>query len=388
METRSHGLLIAIVVLVTPASAASAPSDNCPTSSPFTVSLPGPFGTEECFTTVDGRHHFYAPVRWDGAGTDLLIGLASDFGLDSSFQSVEVWSGGSEWGSGTVAEVLVDHSMWVWNDTVVAWVQGDTDGDGLEEVGYAWSDWTSRYCEGGYASLFEQTGPEATWGVYMLGLAWDHRLGDVNGDGFDDIAGADGVLLGSPDGSWATNAAVLPSTLPVAGRIGDINGDGYDDIRLWDQPNAQSSWAPGSASSLGPAQPFPISGATYPLGDIDGDGFDDILIVEPAASYWESETATVHLGSAGGPATDGSCCSREPGSSTSAGSRRATSTETASATFSWVTTAMSAPTRATTTKRHCCTSGGPWARREVRPGSESSQGGSLETSTRTDWSTW
>ncbi len=161
-------------------------------------------------------------------------------------------------------------------------------------------------------------------------------VGDIDGDGRDEIAvnqiGApvvivDAEVLTAPD----TAVATMPGTrisgtgidiVSMAG-VGDVNGDGRDDLAV------------GSASYTGPAATSPYTGAVWVLtdlsadvalgtdpvpgfridgptrgydllgtsvvglGDIDGDGFDDLMIGGESDSP-RSGSAVVVLGGANG----------------------------------------------------------------------------------------
>jgi len=147
-----------------------------------------------------------------------------------------------------------------------------------------------------------------------LGVGLD-SAGDVNGDGYDDIivAGWDYSALqtmafvwyGSAGGLGATNrtadwtAAVAPNRGAVARGIGDVNGDGWDDVMLGidmydggvtDQ-GVVYAWF-GSATGLGPSgtpanadwsatgvqQGAHFGCAGDGAGDLNGDGSDDVAI--------------------------------------------------------------------------------------------------------------
>jgi VCBS repeat-containing protein len=111
-------------------------------------------------------------------------------------------------------------------------------------------EWTTS-AEGILPGLFGQLAVDAAYGYSVAGL------GDVNGDGFDDVAvgapatvdifpnvsgsiaavGAVFVYLGSSNGLSTTPSAVLQPTTVVAGALfgysiagGDVNGDGKNDI--------------------------------------------------------------------------------------------------------------------------------------------------------------
>lgn len=303
-QRRIHRTVFLVAVLALPGISNAAPSDDCPATSPFTVSQPGVVGVEECFGTVDIGHSFKA-VHWNADEyVDLLIGLNAGFGIGASSQSVEIWAGGPGWRPGQSPEILVDHSLW-WasSNTHVTTGWGDTDGDGLDEVEYGASNWSSNYCTGGTTGLYETTGALASWGVYMnFGTV---ALGDVNGDGYEDVKGASEVVLGGPDGAWAASAATLPAP-NLAGRLGDVNGDGFDDVRLWTYQGGvvEVFWAAGGPTSIGSAEPLPWTDSLYRVGDVNGDDAADLVRVEQLPNYGGS-TATLHVGSALGPSVTG-----------------------------------------------------------------------------------
>ena len=163
--------------------------------------------------------------------------------------------------------------------------------------------------------------------------------GDVNGDGYDDLlVGAPGwdtgqfngagrvtLHLGSaarlsstPDSTWeGLTAEALGSATASAG---DVNGDGYGDIAMG-APTGTSGVAGGSnppgvarvffggASGPGTGADWTYGGgqggaelgaALSGAGDVNGDGFDDLLVGAPGFDDGQSDEGRVSLFSGGG----------------------------------------------------------------------------------------
>jgi len=144
--------------------------------------------------------------------------------------------------------------------------------------------------------------------------------GDVNGDGYDDIiVGAQGssashagrvyIHHGSSSGAAAVPARTLAGTSSgstFGGEVtslGDINGDGYDDIAvcggLATTGLGQVSVFLGSASGIGSSYYQQISDPTgggqgwcqaISSGDFNGDGYGDLAVAAPYADYSTSTT--------------------------------------------------------------------------------------------------
>jgi len=163
--------------------------------------------------------------------------------------------------------------------------------------------------------------------------------GDVNSDGFDDIfvaaprsslgALSEGriyVYYGSPAGpsrtpSWTVASNQAGALLGFSGEgAGDVNGDGFDDLAVsaLNYPNASGIFGRvqcyyGSATGLattpgwiveslepGSEYGFDIAGA----GDVNADGFDDIVVgapLSPNSQGTDGGRALAYYGSANGP---------------------------------------------------------------------------------------
>ncbi|MCY2960772.1 MAG: FG-GAP-like repeat-containing protein [Planctomycetota bacterium] len=162
--------------------------------------------------------------------------------------------------------------------------------------------------------------------------------GDVNGDGFSDIiltaaaydepAGADtghvwvfyGHATGpslSPD--WEATGASTPGGAfgADAAGVGDVNGDGYDDIAVTapTQGGGKLFLYFGSATGLGPTgdptnADFVYTGQQLfgfqvnPAGDVNGDGYADVIVdaeFEDVGVLVDAGRAYVFLGGPSGP---------------------------------------------------------------------------------------
>jgi hypothetical protein len=139
--------------------------------------------------------------------------------------------------------------------------------------------------------------------------------GDVNGDGFDDVVvgapGCCGVMAGSFYVFLGGPAGLSSSPLMITGKryfasnvspAGDVNGDGYADIAIGSDTGDGAFVYLGGRNGI---QTNPVVlpgtvGETFAgVGDVNGDGFGDVVVGEYRGS--RSGTAVLYLGSAGGP---------------------------------------------------------------------------------------
>jgi len=166
----------------------------------------------------------------------------------------------------------------------------------------------------------ESNQAQARWGRLVAGA------GDVNADGYDDVLvgahfwsgsqslnglvsvfhGGPGGLDASPD--WSVEGQTEAAGLGwSADGVGDLNGDGYDDVALgaWQERVAGHSsgavhvWY-GSASGLTPGIPDWTTQATTPgdqlgasvrgAGDVNGDGYADVIAGAPGRAAEERAT--------------------------------------------------------------------------------------------------
>jgi len=140
--------------------------------------------------------------------------------------------------------------------------------------------------------------------------------GDMNGDGFADVIVQWGyatttpqtelrVFFGGPAIANTPDLAIPGPytdfyTLQHSGRMGDLNGDGFEDIALTALSNMSSNggiiqvFAGGRNPVTNSAANIATTAANYqvePVGDLDGEGYDDAIVVLASTGYYLYEGA-------------------------------------------------------------------------------------------------
>lgn len=163
------------------------------------------------------------------------------------------------------------------------------------------------------------------------GMNFHHfaSLGDVNGDGFDDI----GVIVAPQIRNWEKILLVyfgktnglsnlpdqiidvdIPTRSPgIVNGIGDVNGDGYSDV-LYSEViyfgsdtglSHNYTWRAFKPNNIHETVGFAyyLDGKGYPVGDIDNDGYDDFFLTSrrrgayhffKGGSVLSSESSGIH----------------------------------------------------------------------------------------------
>ncbi|WP_159396901.1 FG-GAP-like repeat-containing protein [Sorangium cellulosum] len=202
---------------------------------------------------------------------------------------------------------------------------GDVDGDGLADilVGAPSSD-----AHNGEARLYFSDGGEDFSGRFvdrLSGMREDGQfggsvaaVGDVNGDGFDDVAvgewaapyaylymgDASGRLSRSVELSLGVSAQDLSA---MASSAGDVNGDGFSDVMVSFVSSSSArhqtvrlySGGPGATLDaepemelMPPTEDSSFASAAASAGDMNGDGFGDVIVGSPGI-----DRAYIYLGS-------------------------------------------------------------------------------------------
>ncbi|HET6283452.1 MAG TPA: FG-GAP and VCBS repeat-containing protein [Polyangia bacterium] len=179
---------------------------------------------------------------------------------------------------------------------------GDMNGDGFGDLAVADGRGVVVYAgsaAGPVAAPLAVIPPPADANVFGFGFQLS-GTGDVNGDGYADLAVADGsaqvwVFLGGAAGPSSTPGWVLDRR-NTANRFvrlltaGNFNGDGFDDLVLTDYgpdgtPQGFRYFRGGAAGLEAPAAGTFVERPAFPTGssgDVDGDGISDLVTAEGA----------------------------------------------------------------------------------------------------------
>ncbi len=257
--------------------------------------------TAETLFSVAGSSHWL----W---GSEYLVGVTAigdvngdrcaDVGLDYLRKDYEdpgwvylkVVSGGPT-GASSISTATLD----MWGYTGWLGSMGDVNGDGAGDAAYYMPDDAYDRIVG--TAYGESSG---TMVIDDLDDAYTNlaRLGDMNGDGYDDVGvwpssgSAMAFLQGTPEGLEATESAGVSSRYDFCGlvEVGDLNGDGFDDVvQSWayadSEPGLGIYYGGPDGMSSSPDQTLVgEDGDTLfglyavGLGDIDGDGLDELAV--------------------------------------------------------------------------------------------------------------
>ncbi|GAA3398712.1 FG-GAP repeat domain-containing protein [Cryptosporangium minutisporangium] len=200
----------------------------------------------------------------------------------------------------------------LWSDTFAFWSQaplaGDFDGDGRSDV--------AAFARGGKPTVTvalstgRSFGRSRVWTTSFAPNVEIPAVGDVNGDGRDDIVafrrGSDAVVSVAlstgrsfrPSTPWHGHFATGPS-VPA---VGDVNGDGRDDVVAFTRgESAAVAVALSTGRTFGRAAWwsgwFAEDRALPGLGDVNGDGRADAVAFarDPEASPEQGAEVTVAL---------------------------------------------------------------------------------------------
>ncbi|MFI7495960.1 FG-GAP repeat domain-containing protein [Kocuria sp. M4R2S49] len=250
----------------------------------------GSFGYDQGWR-VDEHPRLLGDVNGDGRDDIVAFGNAGTYvsygQADGSFTApaLKLGSFGSDQGW-TVA----DHLR----------VLGDVNGDGRDDI-VAFGNAGTYVSYGQAGNTF--TAPALKLGSFGSDQGWNEdryprELADINGDGLDDIVGfgyaGTWVSYGRTDNTFTAPALKLQNFGAAQGwtvdqhprEVGDVNGDGRDDIvgfgygGTWvsyGQANGNLSAATRKVQNFGVAQGWTVGQHPRELADMNGDGIEDIV---------------------------------------------------------------------------------------------------------------
>ncbi|VTR30922.1 Uncharacterized protein conserved in bacteria [Actinobacillus pleuropneumoniae] len=175
---------------------------------------------------------------------------------------------------------------------------GDFDGDGFIDAAV----WHAELgiCHVALGAGSSRLAPDGIWLSEPGALNWNSLTGDFDGDGRDDLFLWDDVtgiaaIAYSSGGSFSP--PLIQHEVSVRGNdmmpcIGDVNGDGLDDLVVWDSASGACQVWLSSVTRLRHAGVWysakdPLdSPLSMVLGDVDGDGLEDLVLVQPASGKW------------------------------------------------------------------------------------------------------
>ena len=298
--------------------------------------------TQRLSQTSYGNYDAVPVGDLDGDGySDVAVGYRAT----SSTYYVSIYKGSASGTSSSASWALTSSTSSFGNNVAGG---GDVNGDGYDDLVVSAYTYAPTYSAEGsvYVYYGGASGPSSSSYARVDGgqsntyLGYDAEIvGDVNGDGYDDLAvalyawdngqtdeggvrvyhGSSAGIIPSHDWHWESDQA--SAYITDVTRLGDIDGDGYDDVAFgssgWDSAYTAEGkvWiAYGSASGLETTPSWSTTGGqtnagcyrSFAGGDLDADGYADLVV---GCTSYDVGTATdagrvqAFHGSAAGPAS-------------------------------------------------------------------------------------
>ena len=240
----------------------------------------------------DGTYYMRSFQPWQGYATNLGSWATDDVNGDGKDDLQHIWGGDylNTWiskGDGTYQ--MQSFQPWPGYVTSVGgWATADVNGDSKSDLQHIWGgDYVNTWISKGDGTYQMQS--FQPWQGYATGHGvWD--TGDVDGDGRSDLQhiwGGDYIntWISKGDGTYEMRSfQPWPgyATSPGSWLLGDINGDGKDDLQhIWggDYFNTWISKGDGTyqMNSFQPWLGYDAAFGEFFTSDFDGDGMDDIL---------------------------------------------------------------------------------------------------------------